>query len=45
MVDDFDIEIEVEVLKKNTEFMSLLKELSQEKAVISLKSLRNELGL
>ncbi|MBW4552583.1 MAG: hypothetical protein KME35_15960 [Aphanocapsa sp. GSE-SYN-MK-11-07L] len=42
-VDDFDVE--VELLKKNTEFMSFLKELSQEKATISLKSLRNELGL
>jgi hypothetical protein len=42
-VDDFDVE--VELLKKNPEFMSFLKELSQEKATISLKSLRTELGL
>lgn len=42
-VDDFDFE--VELLKKNTEFMSFLKELSKEKATISLKSLRAELGL
>lgn len=41
-VDDFDVE--VELLKKNTEFMALLKELSREKATISLKSLREELG-
>ena len=42
-VDDFDVE--VELLKKNTEFMTFLKELSQEKATIPLKSLRAELGL
>ncbi len=42
-VDDFDVE--VELLKKNPEFMSFLKELSQENATISLKSLRTELGL
>ncbi|CBN53663.1 MULTISPECIES: hypothetical protein [Kamptonema] len=42
-IDDFDVE--VELLKKNTEFMSFLKELSKEKATISLKSLRAELGL
>jgi hypothetical protein len=42
-VDNFDIE--VELLKKNADFMSFLKQLSQEKATISLKSLRNEFGL
>ncbi|MCU0543065.1 MAG: hypothetical protein MUE44_12970 [Oscillatoriaceae cyanobacterium Prado104] len=42
-VDDF--EIEVELLKKNAEFMAFLKNLSQEKATISLRSLREELGL
>ena len=40
-----DFEVEVELLKKNTEFMAFLKQLSQEKATISLKSLREELGL
>ncbi len=42
-INDFDIE--VELLKQNPEFLSFLKELSQEKATISLKSLRAELGL
>ncbi len=42
-IDDF--EVEVEMLKKNTEFMAFLKELSQEKATISLESLREELGV
>ncbi|MGP1382231.1 MAG: hypothetical protein ACTS2F_01660 [Thainema sp.] len=42
-VDDFDVE--VELLKKNPEFMAFLEELSQEKATVSLKSLRAELGL
>lgn len=42
-VDDF--EVEVELLKKNTEFMEFLKSLSQEEATISLQSLREELGL
>ena len=42
-VDDFDVK--VELLKKNAEFMLFLKELSQEKTTISLKSLRAELGL
>ena len=40
-----DFEVEVELLKNNTEFMAFLKQLSQEKATISLKSLREELGL
>lgn len=40
-VDDF--EVEVEILKKNSEFMSFLKELSAEEATISLKSLRNRI--
>lgn len=42
-VDDF--EVEVELLKKNTELMEFLKSLSQEEATISLQSLREELGL
>jgi hypothetical protein len=42
-VDDFDVE--VELLKNNPEFMTLMKQLSQEKAAISLKDLRTELGL
>jgi hypothetical protein len=42
-VDDF--EVEVELLKKNAAFMAFLKQLSQEKATISLSSLREELGL
>ena len=42
-VDEFAVE--VEILKSNPEFMAFLKELSQEKATISLSSLRKELGL
>lgn len=42
-VDDFDVE--VELLKKNAEFVAFMKELSQEKAVISLQELRKELAL
>lgn len=42
-IDDF--EVEVELLKRNVEFMAFLKQLAQEKATISLKSLRAELGL
>lgn len=42
-VDDF--EVEVELLKNNAEFMAYLKELSKDKATISMKSLRDELGL
>jgi hypothetical protein len=42
-VDDFDVE--VELLGKNPEFMSLLKRLSQEEPRISLENLRKELGL
>jgi len=41
-VDDFDVE--VELLKKNAEFMAFLKKLSQEEATISLQSLREELA-
>ena len=41
--DDFDVE--VERLKNNPEFMALMKRLSQEKAAISLKDLRKELGV
>lgn len=42
-VDDF--EVEVELLKNNPEFMTLMKQLSQEKATISLRDLRKELNL
>ena len=42
-VDDFDLE--VELLKNNTEFMSFLKQLSQEEPTISLQDLRKELDL
>jgi hypothetical protein len=42
-VDDFDVE--VELLKNNSEFMELLKRLSHEKSAISLKELRKELSL
>ncbi len=41
-VDDSDVE--VELLKNNPEFMTLMKQLSQ-KAAISLQDLRKELGL
>ena len=43
LVDDFDVE--VELLKNNPEFMDFLKQLSQEKATISLQDLREELAL
>jgi len=42
-VDEFDVE--VELLKNNREFMALMEELSQEKATISSRQLREELGL
>lgn len=42
-VDDFDVE--VELLKHNPEFMAYMKQLSQEKPVISLQDLRKELGV
>lgn len=42
-VDDF--EVEVELLKNNAEFRAFLKQLSEEKASISLQALRSELGL
>ena len=42
-VDDFAVE--AELLKKNTEFMKLLREASREKKAISLPELRKELGL
>jgi hypothetical protein len=41
--DDFDVE--VELLKNNPEFMTLMNQLSQEQAVISLPDLRKELGI
>ena len=42
-VDNFDVE--VQLLKNNPDFMALLAQLSQEKASISLASLRKELAL
>ena len=42
-VDDFAVE--VELLKHNAEFMHFLKQLSEEKATISLQELRKELAL
>jgi archaellum biogenesis protein FlaJ (TadC family) len=42
-VDEFDVE--VEILKKNEEFMTFLRDLSQEKSSTSLKELREDLGL
>jgi len=40
----YNFDVEVEILKKNAEFMAFLKELSQEEATISLQSLRKELA-
>lgn len=42
-VDDFDVD--VELLKNNEEFMALMKQLSQDKTVISMQDLRKELGV
>lgn len=42
-IDEFDVE--VEILKKNEEFMAFLRDLSQEKSSTSLKELREDLGL
>jgi hypothetical protein len=42
-VDDFDVE--VELLKNRPDFMAFLRQLSQEKATISLQDLRDELAL
>jgi hypothetical protein len=42
-VDDFDVE--VELLKHNAEFMSFLRQRSEENATISLEELRQELSL
>jgi hypothetical protein len=41
-VGDFDVE--VELLKNNSEFMLLMKQLSEEKPVISLEDLLKELA-
>src|SRR5437016_5929451 len=38
-------DVEVEQLKKNTDFMAFLRQLSEEKPVISLHDLREELGV
>ena len=43
VVDDFDLE--VELLKRNPEFMKLMDRLSAEKGVISLENLRKELAV
>lgn len=42
-VDEFDME--VELLKKNPEFMAFMQELSQENETVSSQQLRQELGL
>ena len=42
-VDEF--ELEIEALRNNPEFMAFLKQISQEKATISLQDLRAELGV
>jgi hypothetical protein len=42
-VDDFDIE--VESLRNNPEFLTLLRQFSREQATISLEELRKELAL
>jgi hypothetical protein len=42
-VDDF--EVEVELLRNNPEFMKYLKQLGQERGVISLEDLRKELAV
>ena len=39
-----DSDVEVELLKSNGEFMAFLKQLSQERAAISLEDLRKELA-
>jgi hypothetical protein len=43
--EDTDFDVEVELLKNNPAFMALLKQLSQEKATISLQDLRKEIGV
>ena len=43
VVDDFDLE--VELLKRNPEFMKLMDRFSAEKGVISLEDLRKELAV
>jgi hypothetical protein len=40
-----DLDAAVEILKNNPEFMALMNQLSQEKAAISLRDLRTELGV
>ncbi len=42
-VDDFDLE--VELLRRNQDFMAFLRELSEEPTAISLQELRRELEL
>jgi hypothetical protein len=43
--EDTDFDVELELLKNNPEFMTLMKLLSQEKSAISLQDLRKELGV
>jgi hypothetical protein len=40
-----DFEVEVELLRRNPDFMSFLRQLSREEASISLEDLRQELAL
>ena len=42
-VDDFDVE--VESLRKNPDFMALLRQFSREEATITLEDLRKQLAL
>lgn len=39
-----DLDVEVQLLKNNPEFMAFLKQLSQENGTISLQDLRKELA-
>ena len=40
-----DLDVEVELLKNNPEFMTLLRQLSEEKSSISIENLHKELSL
>ncbi len=40
-----NLKVSVDLLKNNTQFMAHLKKLSKQKATISIKSFREELGL
>jgi len=40
-----DFAVEVELLMNNPEFIALMKQLSHEKATVSLRDLRKDVGL